>query len=66
MYFVAHQSAKCLIDQLVSCQRSHAGEFIGDNEDFKVRIVVAGNSYDRIVKARFDQSCDLVWIHTIK
>jgi hypothetical protein len=63
---IADKGAKTFIDQLMASERSLAIELICHDQRAKMRIIVALDFDDRLVKSGFDQLCDFRWIHNMK
>lgn len=63
---IADKGAKTFIDQLMASERSLALEFFCHDQRAEMRIIVALNFDDRLVKSGFDQLCNFRWVHNMK
>ena len=55
---IADKGAKTFVDQLMASERSLAIELPGHDQRAKMRIIVALDFDDRLVKSGFDQLCN--------
>ncbi len=63
MNFIANQSSKALIHELMPGERSYALKFGGNHESFEMGIVITRDPDSRVFETGLNKAGDLGWLH---
>lgn len=63
MNFIADQTSKALIHELMPGERPYTFKFGGNHEGFEMGIVVTHDPDGRVIETSLDKARDLGWLH---